>query len=186
MTTALWFAGLLGLIVAAAISSSRGRASPNEVARRSAIAVAVAAYAGLIIAAVWTWGGSIAIRARGDRLAEGAAVQVTVRGVRVPFAHPLAIGHGRAADATPGTGPSSTAPGFGAATTRDDAVTATGGSIVPGPALGSGSAMTRDGAGKGGSTAPRAAHGSGTAMTRDSTGKGGSTAPTHDDAVTGS
>jgi hypothetical protein len=129
MTAALWFAGLLGLIVAAAISSSRGRASPNEVARRSAIAVAAAAYAGLIVAAVWTWGGSIAIRARGDRLAEGAAVQVTVRGVRVPFAHPLVIGHGPAADVR--------VPGDGADTiARGDAGAVRGTSILPVPAGG--------------------------------------------------
>src|SRR6266545_7175881 len=128
MTLALWFAALLGLVVAAAIASSRGRASPNDVARRSTIAIASAAYVGLVVSAVWVWGGSIASHARADRLAEGATVHVTVRGVHIPFTRTLVLGHGATADVhVPGDGADAIAQ-------LDPASVVRGGAIISVPA----------------------------------------------------
>src|SRR5262249_53073057 len=100
-----WFAGFIGLIVAAAVASGRGRASPNDVVARSVIGIAGAMYAGLVIAAVGAGGGTSAATGRADRLREGASVNVTLRGLRMKLEHSIAIGRGPAADVrTPGPG----------------------------------------------------------------------------------
>ncbi|MBA2538376.1 MAG: hypothetical protein H0V17_01970, partial [Deltaproteobacteria bacterium] len=96
MGVVLWFAGLIGLIVAAAVASSRGRATPSEVVGRGVVAIA-AAYAGLVVSAIWLWGGQDARDGRADRLREGATVAVTIEGVRVAIQdtpHVVSIGHG--------------------------------------------------------------------------------------------
>ncbi len=96
MALALWFAGLIGLIVAAAVTSGRGRANPSEVIGRGVAAIAAVAYAGLIVSAIWLWGGQDATDGRADRLREGATVSVTIEGTRIPLAGTRAwtIGHG--------------------------------------------------------------------------------------------
>jgi len=105
MALALWFAAFVGLIVAAAVASARGRSSPTDVAGRNVVAVAAVAYAAVIVASTWIWSGAPASEGRADRLREGASVDVTMSGVRVGLARVLTIGH--AADASvhvPGAG----------------------------------------------------------------------------------
>ncbi len=106
MALALWFAGLIGLVIATAAASGRARAAPNEVVGRGVIMVAGVAYAVLVLAAVWTWGGTMAASGRADRLRDGASVHLTLRGMRMAFDHAISIGHGRDADLRlPGAGP---------------------------------------------------------------------------------
>ncbi|HEY4239861.1 MAG TPA: hypothetical protein VGM88_08595 [Kofleriaceae bacterium] len=81
MAILLWFAGLLGLGAAALVVSAKGRAAPTDVAGRGPILVTAAAFAGLVAASVWTWGGAAATHARADRLAGGALVHLQLRGV---------------------------------------------------------------------------------------------------------
>jgi len=105
---ALWFAALIGLVIAAAVASGRGRPSPGDVASRRVIVVAAIAYAALVAGAVWLWGGAMARDARTDRLREGATVDVEIVALRVPLGHgarSIVVGH--AATATlriPGDG----------------------------------------------------------------------------------
>ncbi|MEO8701762.1 MAG: hypothetical protein ABI867_17075 [Kofleriaceae bacterium] len=132
----LWFIGLVGLIVAAAVASGRGRASPNEVASRGVIATAAIAYAAVVASAMWLWGGATARDGRLDRLREGVSVSVEIESVRVPFERSLSIGH--RADAgvrIPGAGADELArvelDGQGTATVR-----ASAGAVVVGLAAG--------------------------------------------------
>ena len=98
MALVLWFAGLIGLLIAAGVASGRGRAAPNDVFGRSVIVAAAVAYVAVVVAAVWVWGGETAASGRAARLRDGASVSVTLRGVRVPLERSIAIGHGEAAD----------------------------------------------------------------------------------------
>jgi hypothetical protein len=109
MSLVLWFAGLIGLIVAAAVASSRGRAAPSEVVGRGVVGVAALVYAALVASAIWLWGGSEARDGRADRLREGATVAVTIDGVRLATpdarAQTITIGHGDASTVrVPGDG----------------------------------------------------------------------------------
>jgi len=105
MAAALWFLGLLGLLVATLFASARARATPTDVVGRWLIAIAAIAYAGIAFAAVWVWGGGVAITGRATQLRDGALVHLAVDGVRVPLTHPIAIGHGAdAAVRIPGDG----------------------------------------------------------------------------------
>src|SRR4051794_26512048 len=102
---ALWFLGLLALLVAALFASARGRAAPTDVVGRGIIAIAGVAYVGLVVAAVWTWGGEQATNGRATQLHEGALVHLTIDGVRTPLSSPIAIGHAtEAALRLPGDG----------------------------------------------------------------------------------
>jgi hypothetical protein len=98
MALVLWFAGLIGLVIAAGMASGRGRATPNDVFGRSVIAAAAVAYVAIVVAAVWVWGGETAATGRAARLQDGASVSLTLRAVRVPLERTLAIGRGEAAD----------------------------------------------------------------------------------------
>jgi len=105
MTAVLWFAGLLALLIATLVAAARGRATPADVVGRGIIAVAGMAYVGIVVAAVWAWGGAMATAGRATQLREGALVHLAVDGVRVPLAGAIAIGHGRdAAIRVPGDG----------------------------------------------------------------------------------
>ncbi|MEJ7601035.1 MAG: hypothetical protein WKG01_24240 [Kofleriaceae bacterium] len=105
MALALWFAGFVGLIVAAAAASARGRSRPTEVAGRNVIAASAIAYVGVIAAATWIWSGGPASHGRTDRLREGASVDVTLRAIRVGLEGSITIGHGdQATVAVPGGG----------------------------------------------------------------------------------
>jgi hypothetical protein len=105
MATALWFVGLLGLLVATLFASARARAAPADVVGRGVIGAAGVAYVAIVVAAVWTWGGATATTGRARQLREGALVHLTVDGVRVPLRGTIAIGHGRdAAIRVPGEG----------------------------------------------------------------------------------
>ncbi|MEO7732549.1 MAG: hypothetical protein ABIY55_16390, partial [Kofleriaceae bacterium] len=105
MATALWFAGLLGLLIATLVASARARAAPADVVRRGVIASAALAYVAIVVAAVWTWGGATATTGRATQLREGALVHLTVESVRVPLTGAIAIGHGGdAAVRVPGEG----------------------------------------------------------------------------------
>src|SRR5512138_2652473 len=105
MTVALWFIGLLGLVIATLVASARARALPADVVGRGVIAAAAIAYVGIVVAAVWAWGGATATAGRATQLREGALVHLAVDGVRVPLAGAIAIGHGReAAIRVPGDG----------------------------------------------------------------------------------
>jgi len=106
MALILWFAGLVALVVAAAVVSGRARATPMDVVGRGVVATSAIAYAALIVAAVWTWGGTMAAEGRATRLRDGAQVSLSIRDVRVPLAGPVAIGHGpKVTVALPGAGP---------------------------------------------------------------------------------
>jgi hypothetical protein len=100
MSHVLWFAGLIGLVVAAAVASGRGRARGTEVIGRGVAAIAAIAYAALVVSAAWLWGGEEATDGRADRLRAGATVTVTVEGTRIPFggAKRWTIGHAVGAD----------------------------------------------------------------------------------------
>lgn len=105
MATLLWFIGLLGLVVATLFVSARARAEPADVVGRGVVATAAIAYAVIVLAAVWTWGGATATTGRATQLREGALVRLAIDGVRVPLTSAVAIGH--AADAAmrlPGDG----------------------------------------------------------------------------------
>jgi hypothetical protein len=105
MTAALWFIGLLALMVATLFASARGRATPADVAGRGIIGIAGVAYIGIVVAAVWTWGGATATDGRVTQLRDGALVHLAVDGVRVPLTGAIAIGHGHdAAIRVPGDG----------------------------------------------------------------------------------
>ena len=60
MTVVLWFLGFLALLVATLVASARARAMPGDIAGRWIIAIAAVAYVGIVVAAVWTWGGATA------------------------------------------------------------------------------------------------------------------------------
>ena len=106
MALALWFIAFVGLIVAAAVASARGRSTPTEVAGRNVLGAAAIAYAAVIAAATWIWSGAPASHGRADRLHEGAAVDVTLRAVRVGLSRTVTIGHADAASVrVPGDGP---------------------------------------------------------------------------------
>ncbi|HEU0031863.1 MAG TPA: hypothetical protein VFQ53_14615 [Kofleriaceae bacterium] len=124
----LWFAGLLGLVVAAAVASGRGRATPNDVAGRGVIATAALAYVVLVASAVWRWGGGAAREGRIERMREGASVAVEVS-ARVPLERATTIGHGAKASLhVPGTGADElaqiTVDGAGVATVKASAPSA--------------------------------------------------------------
>jgi len=105
MTAVGWFLGLLALLVATLIASARGRATPADVVGRGIIALAGVAYVGIVVAAVWTWGGQAATTGRATQLRDGALVHLAVDGVRVPLTATIAIGHGPdAAIRVPGGG----------------------------------------------------------------------------------
>jgi hypothetical protein len=98
MSLVLWFAGLIGLVIAAGVASGRGRATPNDVFGRGVIAAAALAYAAIVVAAVWLWSGEPAVSGRAARLADGASVSLALRAVRVPLDRSIAIGRDAAAD----------------------------------------------------------------------------------------
>ncbi|HEX3758630.1 MAG TPA: hypothetical protein VHW23_07980 [Kofleriaceae bacterium] len=105
MTVVLWFLGFLALLVAALVASARARAVPSDIVGRRIIAVAAVAYVGIVIAAVWTWGGATAATGRATQLHNGALVRLAVDGVRLPLAGTVAIGHASdAAVRIPGAG----------------------------------------------------------------------------------
>ncbi|HEY0993597.1 MAG TPA: hypothetical protein VGD80_41370, partial [Kofleriaceae bacterium] len=105
MVAALWFLGLLALLVATLFASARARAAPADVVGRGIIAIAGVAYVGLVVAAVWTWGGAAATAGRATQLRDGAQVRMSVDGVRIALAAPIAIGHAHdAALRIPGDG----------------------------------------------------------------------------------
>lgn len=83
MPLALWFAGWIGLVIAAAVASGRERATPGDIVGRRVIVAAALAYAGLVVAAIWVWGGSDAAHARAQRIAEGAQVRISLRELRI-------------------------------------------------------------------------------------------------------
>src|SRR3954463_5675241 len=93
MTVVLWFLGFLALLVAALVASARGRATPGDIVGRRIIAIAAVAYVGIVVAAVWTWGGATASAGRSTQLHNGALVRLAVDGVRLPLAGAVAIGH---------------------------------------------------------------------------------------------
>src|SRR5690348_3674542 len=106
MTVALWFIGLLGLVIATLVASARARATPADVVGRGVIAAAAIAYVGVVVAAVWAWGGATAAAGRATQLREGGLVHLAIDGVRLPLDGAITIGH--AADATlriPGPAP---------------------------------------------------------------------------------
>jgi hypothetical protein len=94
MTVVLWFLGFLALLVATLVASARARAMPGDIAGRWIIAIAAVAYVGIVVAAVWTWGGATAAAGRATQLRNGALVRLAVDGVRLPLTAPVAIGHG--------------------------------------------------------------------------------------------
>jgi hypothetical protein len=94
MTVVLWFLGFLALLVATLVASARARAMPGDIAGRWIIAIAAVAYVGIVVAAVWTWGGATAVAGRATQLRNGALVRLVVDGVRLPLTAPVAIGHG--------------------------------------------------------------------------------------------
>ncbi|MGN6109290.1 MAG: hypothetical protein ACTHU0_29555 [Kofleriaceae bacterium] len=94
MALALWFLGLVAFVVAAAVASGRGRATPNDVVGRRVVASAALAYVALVVSAVWMWSGAPATHGRADQLRGGASVSLTLLGVRMPLAGPISIGHG--------------------------------------------------------------------------------------------
>ena len=98
MSLVLWFAGLIGLMIAAGVASGRGRATPNDVSDRGIIVAAAVAYAAIIAAAVWLWSGEPAARGRAARLSDGASVSLSLRSVRVSLDRSISIGRGAAAD----------------------------------------------------------------------------------------
>jgi len=105
MTAVGWFLGFLALLVATLVASARGRATPADVVGRGIIALAGIAYVGIVVAAVWTWGGQVATTGRATQLRDGALVHLAVDGVRVPLTAMIAIGHGHdAALRIPGDG----------------------------------------------------------------------------------
>jgi len=105
MTAVGWFLGLLALLVATLVASARGRATPADVVGRGIIALAGIAYVGIVVAAVWTWGGRAATTGRATQLRDGALVHLAVDGVRVPLTAAIAIGHAHdAALRVPGDG----------------------------------------------------------------------------------
>src|SRR5215468_4010606 len=133
MTVVLWFLGLLGLVIATLVASARARAMPADVVGRGVIAVAAIAYVGIVVAAVWTWGGATAASGRATQLREGGLVHLAVDGVRVPLAGPVVIGHaGDAALRIPGPPPSGDA-APGEVARIEPAVHA--GAVVHGPVL---------------------------------------------------
>src|SRR5689334_22805680 len=93
MAVVLWFLGFLGLLVAALVTSARARAMPSDIVGRRTIAAAAIAYVGIVVAAVWTWGGATAAAGRATQLREGALVHLAVDGVRLSLAGAAAIGH---------------------------------------------------------------------------------------------
>ena len=105
MATALWFVGLLGLLVATLVASARARAAPADVVARGVVGISAVAYAAIVVAAVWTWGGATATTGRATQLREGARVHLTIEGVRARLTGAIAIGHGGdAAVRVPGEG----------------------------------------------------------------------------------
>lgn len=94
MVAGLWFLGLLALLVATLFASARARAAPADVVGRGIVAIAGVAYVGIVVAAVWTWGGATATTGRATQLHDGALVHLAVDGVRIPLTGPIAIGHG--------------------------------------------------------------------------------------------
>src|SRR4051812_18317663 len=111
MTVALWFIGLLGLVIATLVASARARAMPADVVGRGVISAAAIAYVGVVVAAVWAWGGATAAAGRATQLREGGLVHLAIDGVRLPLTGAIVIGH--AADAAlriPGSAPAEAAP----------------------------------------------------------------------------
>lgn len=105
MVAVLWFLGLVGLLVATLFASARARAAPTDVVGRGIIGLAGVAYVGIVVAAVWTWGGTTATSGRATQLRDGALVHLSVEGVRVALAGAIAIGHAHdAAIRVPGDG----------------------------------------------------------------------------------
>ena len=109
MAVVLWFLGFLGLLVATLVASARARAMPSDIVGRRVIAAAAVAYVGIVLAAVWTWGGATAAAGRSAQLQGGALVHLALDGVRLPLppsAGAIAIGHGPdAAIRIPGDAP---------------------------------------------------------------------------------
>jgi hypothetical protein len=97
MAVALWLVGLLGLVSAAVLASGRGRRAPADIVGRGVITTAAVAYAGLVIAAAWTWGGATASKGRAALIAEGAPVRVVLERVRVPVKTGITAGRGTTA-----------------------------------------------------------------------------------------
>ncbi|HVK89064.1 MAG TPA: hypothetical protein VM513_33315, partial [Kofleriaceae bacterium] len=64
MAIVLWFLALGGFVVATVIASSRGRSAPADIVGRRVIATVAIAYAAIVIAAGWTWGGATASEGR--------------------------------------------------------------------------------------------------------------------------
>ena len=93
MTVVLWFLGFLALLVATLVASARARAMPSDIVGRRIIAIAAVAYVGIVVAAVWTWGGATAAAGRSTQLRNGALVHLAVDSVRLPLAGTVAIGH---------------------------------------------------------------------------------------------
>src|SRR3954466_4357038 len=93
MTVVLWFLGFLALLVATLVASARARAMPGDIAGRRIIAIAAIAYVGIVVAAVWTWGGATAAAGRATQLRNGALVRLAVDGVRLPLTAAVTIGH---------------------------------------------------------------------------------------------
>jgi hypothetical protein len=135
MTVVLWFLGFLALLVATLVASARARAMPGDIVGRRIIAIAAVAYVGIVVAAVWTWGGATAAAGRATQLHNGALVRLAVDGVQLPLAGTLVIGHAPdAAIRIPGgVGPAGGGPGAGGEVARIEP--ATGGAVVRGAVL---------------------------------------------------
>src|SRR5882724_1491021 len=102
----LWFIGLLALLGATLAASARARALPADVVGRGVIATAAVAYVGIVVAAVWTWGGATAAAGRATQLRDGALVRLSIDGVRLPIGSGAVIGHAEGAVLrVPGSGP---------------------------------------------------------------------------------
>src|SRR5215468_1541114 len=136
MTVVLWFLGFLALLVATLVASARARAMPGDIVGRRIIAIAAVAYVGIVVAAVWTWGGATAAAGRATQLHNGALVRLAVDGVRLPLAGTVVIGHAPdAAIRIPGSavGPAGTGdPGTGEVARIEPA---TSGAVVRGAVL---------------------------------------------------
>ncbi|MDX2090671.1 MAG: hypothetical protein SFX73_22620 [Kofleriaceae bacterium] len=94
MAVALWLVGLFGFVVAAVVASAKGRRAPADIVGRGVIASAAIAYAAIVVAAAWTWGGATASKGRTALIAKGAPVRVVLDGVRVPVKTGITVGRG--------------------------------------------------------------------------------------------
>src|SRR5262249_42562813 len=63
-----------------------------DIVGRRIIAIAAVAYVGILVAAVWTWGGATAAAGRATQLRNGALVRPAVDGVRLPLQGTVVIG----------------------------------------------------------------------------------------------